>query len=219
MDKESLKRARHIAPGVIALACLLPLATLQQIRDLASQLPDGTFVFLLPIAAMAIGGVYYVLNPRRLLWAPFVMKCHNNIHTKLFEPYQSDVLLSPFIGEITADQARRLFYRIIDNDESLKDQAQDIRFNGAVLTTIIDASIISAFFAATYAAIAVLLPSPQLWPYAVISIVSQPILRFLRRRAEQHHIELQGEQLAVISQHHSAKVGDFLRSRLRNPKT
>ncbi len=210
MEKSTLKRTRLLAPGVIVLICMLPYLKLLNVELVSKKLPDGVFLLILTFSAIFIGGVYYAADCRGLLWRKFIQRCHNNIRSSLIKPYTRDPSIESLIYRLTDLKAMRIFYNIVDNDSSLRDQAHDVRLNGAVLTTIIDCLLISGFFAISYF-VAFYFSREQVFLWAaIISVLLQPLLWLLKWRVSEKHISLENEQLRVIAQLHSGKVRSLL---------
>lgn len=210
MDKATLKKTRLLAPGIIALVCLLPYIKLQDFKPVSDTFPDSVLLIMLTLAAIIIGGVYYALDFRDLLWRQFVRKCHDNVWTKMIMPQYKDPSIQEVINLLKKEQAMRIFYNIIDNDSSLSDQAHDVRLNGAVLTTIIDVLLIAGSFLISYIC-AFLITGMHIFLWSVIFMtLLQPLLWLLKSRVSKKHIRLETEQLEVIAQLHVSKVHSLI---------
>ncbi len=212
MDKTTLKIVRLVAPGVIILVGLLPYLKLQDLKSVSDALPDGIFYVLLTFAAVVVGGVYYGLDIRGLLWKGFVRRCHDNVWAKMIQQHWQDPSIQSVIDHLDNKKAMRIFYNILDNDSSLKDQAHDVRLNGAVLSTIIDCIIIGVPFAISYI-LAFLLTKYHIFLWCVIIVLLLHLfLWLLKSRISEKHIKLENEQLAVIAQLHADKVRSQLQA-------
>jgi len=175
-------------------------------KPVTDKLPDSVILILLTFAALIIGGIYYGFDIRDLLWRWFVRKCHDNVWTKMIIPHRNHPSIQGVIGRLKKEQAMRIFYNIIDNDPSLSDQAQDVRLNGAILTTIIDVLLISGFFCFVYILSFLITRMNQFRWSAILLAVLQPLLWLLKSRVSKKHIKLENEQLGVIAQLYTDKV-------------
>ena len=188
---------------------MLPFIKLYDIKIVSEKVPESVFFFLLTLAVLVLGTVYYAINIRDLLWRRFVKQCHKNIRARMVYPFRGHS------EQLTDQEMMRIFYNIIDNDCSLRDQQNDVRLNGAVLTTIIDTILILFFFTIVYF-VALLITNLQVFILSIaISVSLQPLLWFLKRRVSNKHIRFENEQLGVIEQLHSDRVRALLQNRGR----
>ena len=107
-----------------------------------------------------------------------------------------------------------IFYRVIDNDLSLSDKAYDVRLNGAILTTIIDAILIINFFTITYAITFLIMGRSLFLYWTIFASLIQLVLWPLKRRVQKKHIIYEDEQLGVINQFQKEKVRSFIQEHI-----
>lgn len=210
MNKTTLKTVRLLAPGAIALVCILPYVKLRDLKTVSDAFSGEVFVLLVILSSIIIGGIYYSLDVRGLLWKGFVHKCHENVRSKMIKPYSSDPAMNTAINRLTDKKVMRIFYYVVDNDPSLSDQAHDVRLNGAVLTTIIDAIFVLMLFAVVYIITYFLTCLVLFALLSGVAVLLQPLLWLLKKRVSKKHIELEDEQLEVINQLHSTIVREKL---------
>jgi len=211
MNKPMLKTVRILAPGMITLICLLPFQTLRDIKKVSEAMSGNVFLLLITIAAVVIGAVYYALGLRNILWKRFVTRCHDNIWPKMIGPHYTNPQVKSIIDRIDDKRVMRIFYHVIDNDKSLSDQANDVRMNGAILSTLVDTILLLILFAVVYAVAALLTGERLFWILLMCAVVAQPVLWILASRVKAKHIALEDEQLAVIDQRYKADVLNELR--------
>lgn len=215
MEKSTLKKIRLCAPGIISLVCVLPFLKLHDLKTVSDKIPEGTFLSLLALVVLVLGVIYYAINIRDLLWRKFVLKCHKNVRVKMIDPFRHDSALRAAVDCMTDQKVMRVFYNVIDNDRSLSDQQNDVRLNGAVLTTIIDAILILSLFSITYL-IAFLITHASLFLLCtIVALLLQPLLWFLKGRVSKKHIRYEDEQLEVIKQLHSSRVRSLIQDQIK----
>jgi hypothetical protein len=215
MGKSTLKKIRLYAPGIISLVCVLPFLKLRDLKTVSNKIPEGTFIPMLVLVVLVLGVIYYAIDIRDLLWRKFVLKCHKNVREKMVDPFRHDSALRAAVDCMTDQKVMRVFYNVIDNDPSLSDQQNDVRLNGAVLTTIIDAILILSLFSVTYL-IAFLITHVSLFLLStIIALLLQPLFWFLKGRVSKKHIRYEDEQLEVIKQLHSGKVRSLIQDQAK----
>jgi hypothetical protein len=200
LTKTQLITFRLLAPGLIVIQCTLPywFGALDSIRDL---LP-----WLVTLTAPVLGAVYYALDIRRHMWTGFEDKCHRNVRAKMIQPFATESAGQDTECKLTDSDVMRLFYHILDQDESLKDQAEAVRLNGAVLSTIVDAISIYALFTAVYFVTFVWTRNPLFGWLTIVSGVLQGLFAICEAKVVKKHLVLEDRQLAVIRQFHADKV-------------
>jgi predicted secreted protein len=185
---------------------MLPYFRLKDLKTFSEVVSGNVLYLAVILAAVIIGGIYYGLDVRDLLWRSFVRQCHENIRAKMIKPNYGDPVITGLIDRLTDQMAMRIFYHIVDNDPSLSDQANDVRLNGAVLTTIIDSILILTFFGIVYVVTLHLTGLAMFQWCALGAVALQPLLWLLKCRISKKHIKLENEQLAVIEQLYSDRV-------------
>jgi hypothetical protein len=215
MEKSTLKKIRLYAPGIISLVCVLPFLKLHDLKTVSDKIPESIFLSLLMLVVLILGVIYYAINIRDLLWRRFVQQCHKNVRAKMIDPFRRDSALRGVIDQLTDQEVMRIFYNMIDNDRSLSDQQNDVRFNGAVLTTIIDTILIISFFTIAYLITFLITDLPAFLWCMIVAVPLQSLLWFLKGRVSNKHIRYEDEQLGVIKQLHSSRVRSLLQDQVR----
>src|SRR5262249_80826 len=142
----------------------------------------------------------------------------SNIENRLLRTLVRGMRITQHERDFLLDQRRLLdiFYRIIDNDESLKSRQNGVRFNGLLVTSIADGSVVGflayifhtllMFFTDSY--------SHLLWSYLFVAVwlLSTYVLLPL---ALNRHLELSNEQLDYIDTHRSTEVRAFSREAMQ----
>ena len=209
MDKPTLKKIRLIVPGAIILVCMLPFG-LSNLETISKAVPDSVFKIVLFILSAFLGVVYYSFNIRNLLWREVVHTCHRNIRARMIDPIGHEAAYQEVTKHLSDKEMMNIFYTIVDNDTSLTDRANDVRSNGAVLTSIIDAIIIIYFFAIVYiVTFLIVRASPFVW-FTIIALLLQFVLWPMKRRVLQKHIVHEDEQLGMINQLYRTRVKTLL---------
>lgn len=203
MPIELLKSLRFITPGIIIIFSWAFLGKLtgdwkiavpQKISDIGSYLP-----------AIVAAGVYYLTPLRDWANRKHFDSINQNIRCKLAKIAAVD------LGNPRAawPNLRRLFYRIVDSDNSLQLHAKRAYFNGFIWTTIADVKAIALVFAA-FALLYHFLFSSQgaLWGVLIFSFfagICWPLGATITRK----HKEIGDEQIAIIDQFHRDQVLKF----------
>lgn len=144
MKQETLKVLRITVSGVIIFLFFLPL--LQNYFNLEALVGSFNYLkgHLYLIVIFSLGGLYYIINLRKFFIKDSLSKFHNNIKTKLLSPFSDDDRIASATNKLM--KGRKLiiiFYKLIDNDESLKKKARNIYFNGLIWTTVADIMAVS----------------------------------------------------------------------------
>ncbi|MDP0930047.1 hypothetical protein Q0601_22950 [Paracoccus onubensis] len=200
MPIELLKSLRFITPGIIIILFWAFLGSVT--GDWKIVVPKSISDFGSHLPAIVAAVVYY-LTPLRD-WA----------NRKHFDSINQNIrrrMVSIGGGNLESPRSewpklRRLFYKIVDSDGSLKLHAKRAYFNGYIWTTIADTKAIAIFFA-TYALLHHFLFSSQsaligLAIFAFLAIICWPIGEIVTRK----HKEIGDEQLAIIEQFHRCQV-------------
>lgn len=214
MDKSTLKKIRLVAPGIILFVCVFPFFGLRNLKAISENIPDSAFIILMTLLVLVLGAVYYSLNIRDLLWREVVQACHRNIHARMIDPVGLDPIFEEVISRLSNTEMMNIFYNIVDHDPSLLDKANDVRSNGAVLTSIIDSILIFYFFTIMYIITFLLTHQPIFLWWTIATLLLQMILWPMKRRVLKRHIMYEDEQLSVINQFHRDRVKSLLRGNI-----
>jgi hypothetical protein len=142
MELKTLKYLRVLVPGFIILIGMIPIK--EQIIKNYSYLKsiDYNYVVLL---AIVLGAIYYQLNISHLITKLSHHIINKNIFNKLMKYY----------GELSSEKKkiiwnekfyRNIFYKITDNDETLKRKVELVYFNGIFWTSSADLCLISLIY-------------------------------------------------------------------------
>jgi hypothetical protein len=151
MSKETLKTLRVFVPGLIIFVFGIPL--LQGNLDFAnilktlSLLEGVVYVGIVGI----LGAIYNLTNIRGRFLKKSLESIHNNIKTKLLEPFSNDQAISRSKNKLREGRYLiQVFYSLIDNHETLKEKAKNVHLNGLYWTTIADVRALSLIFFLVY---------------------------------------------------------------------
>lgn len=222
MSQETLKRFRLIVPGVIILIALylLDLPFYDSIaRKLGMGVPawselseDTVLYLLLVIVVVVLGGLYYAFDVRGPFLRDSLRRIRNNIRDQLLAPFEDDDTIAPAAARLRKGRTLlHIFYHFVDNDESLKQKAKRVYFNGLIWSTTADVMAVSTVSALLSLLLYIasgrthyLGLTAVFWAIYVLS--AQVILPRVTKR----HIELGDNQLEFILVHYR----DELRTRL-----
>jgi hypothetical protein len=195
-----------VVPGVMILVfgCFLGHSSLQELAEFLRSVENLLYIVIVfPIAYL-----YNIMNFR----GPFLRGSHSliqaNIKEKLIAPFETEEVIKVNKESLTqGQQLVNLFYRIVDNDESLKSKTQDVYFNGLLWSSTADLMAVSLLFIPVYIIAYVIRPLPHYLPIALgLCIVFLFASRVAMPRVTSRHIELSNDQLEFILQHHREDV-------------
>ena len=219
MSITTLKFFRLLIPGILIVVLFLIFMTdnrheLIEFTKVFSnfQLQDTIFVAVF----LSIGAIYYILHIRNLLWNPYFKRVQNNI---------KNTLISPLGQEVNEEQKNYLkdgnklmivFYYFIDNDNSLAEKANRVRFNGLIWTSTIDLTIIAAFGSLIlWGKLAFENTSYNIWMGIILFIIALISLGLIQLTTR-HHISLSNEQLESICQAYETELKEKIYGLLQN---
>lgn len=200
MTLSTLKRIRIIVPGALFAIVLIPAISGgldETIKALQSfDIGKGLYLLVVPV----LGGIYYALKVRMLVYRPELLKVNQNI---------KDTLTAPFVGTtMSPSQAESIkestafmglyFYYFVDKDESLKEKASNVRANGAIWTSAADAVVIFGFAAILYVFLGIAMSELDFVISAVLATLLGGFSFLLLKRLTQQHLALSNEQLELI---------------------
>lgn len=140
MSGSTLRFVRFFAPAVILV--VLSYAIAKMLKISSAEVPVSVNDLGYNLGYIIVAAIYHYLPLRDWVYRPFLNSVHERIRAELV-----------CISELPEDTDRfswknlkNIFYWLIDNDESLKVRADDIRFNGALMTSFADLTIISILF-------------------------------------------------------------------------
>lgn len=141
-------------------------------------------------------------------------KVGDNINKRMLEIADVDL---PF--ELTKEQKRSIkssvFYKLIDNDESLTTKSKNVMHNGSILSCVADTIIISPIYLAIVLISAICSKSALTWSfYLGLVLLAFAIPTFFRLLNK--HIALSNEQLDFIKDNYSEKCKDEISKIVKN---
>lgn len=139
MEQKTLKYLRVFIPGFVLLLGLYPIYNhyYSEIFDI-----KGLHVMYVSFISILLGAIYYQLNIQRLITKPSHYFITKNILDKLILAYGNVVTEEQRKTLKYKDAYMTTFYKVIDNDESLKRKGDNVKFNGIFWTSTADIALI-----------------------------------------------------------------------------
>lgn len=215
MELNTLKKLRLRVPGVlIFLVFILSINnSFSELKEFYKALTNFNLKLIIYIVLfMALGVIYYACKIRYKLWDPFLKRVQDNIKETLLEPFNAEFNDKQKTNLKSNRVLMNVFYEFVDNNESLKEKAKSVRFNGLIWTSCIDATII--FFCGSIVMFIKHVITSLKYDLVVacclflVFLISLVLIFALTR----NHIRLSNEQLEVITGLHK----ETLRKRLRS---
>ena len=212
MELKSLKRTRMLFPGLyVVIQIILIVLSLKDNSQAFSEALKYTIKedMLLPYAfVLLIGFIYYAFDCRDLLWSPILRKVWDNIYRRLFRTAKEKFPAK--LSEAQKRKMKRFFYGLIDDDHTLTIKSQLVMHNGAILTCVLDALILSVPFIILDIVLSVI-NSKVLVLALVINCVILFIGIFIRASLVKKHISLSNDQLDIIEDKYSAECSSTIK--------
>lgn len=209
MSMNALKYFRLFVPGILVFIIFI-LAIQESFDELVEltktfsnlQLKDGIYIAIF----IVLGAIYYIFNIRDLLWNPYHKRVQNNIKETLINSFQEELNKQQRDNLKEGRKLMNVFYYFIDNDNSLAQKANRVRFNGLMWTSTIDLTIITAIGSLVFwFKIIIERSSYNLWMAVILLIVA--LMSFgLIQLTTRKHLSLSNEQLEIICQLHKEKL-------------
>lgn len=139
MEQKTLKYLRVFIPGFVLLLGLYPIYNHYYSEVLDIQ---GLHVMYISFISLLLGAVYYQLNIQRLITNPSHYFITKNILDKLISAYGKEVTKEQRKTLLYKEAYMTTFYKVIDNDESLKRKGENVKFNGIFWTSTADIALI-----------------------------------------------------------------------------
>ena len=202
MEQTTLKYLRILIPGLIFYLGFYPIFKYYfgDVYDIKSL--DFSFVTVISIL---IGGIYYQLNFQYLITSFSLKKINNNIFDHLVRAYGKDI--NQYQKNELKQRHMTVFYRIIDNDESLKKKANNVYFNGIFWTSSADFFLFGLVFWVIYRFIFSDVDDSRLFSDLFLSLAVLSI--FLHVISVRKHITLSNDQLRFIDVHKKKEVTEY----------
>lgn len=209
MSMNTLKYLRLFVPGILVFIIFI-LAIQESFDELVEltktfsnlQLKGGIYIAIF----IVLGAIYYIFNIRDLLWNPYHKRVQNNIKDTLIYPFRQELNEQQKDDLKEGRKLMNVFYYFIDNDNSLAQKANRVRFNGLIWTSTIDLTIIAVIGSLIFWFKLIFeRNSYNLW-MAVILLIVALICVGLTQLTTRRHISLSNEQLEIICQLHKEKL-------------
>lgn len=212
MDIGTLQKWRLVVPGTMFLLLVAPLSQEQfgwQAFTNSLTIVDTLFR---SVAAIVCGALYYISDFRTYVLRGSYYEIRENIKNRLLEP----CLVDPQIAgaEKYLREGRPLidtvFYHFVDHDDSLKQKAKRVYFNGLIWSSVADFIAVSTIGVLLYWS-AVIFYTPRLHFIviaAALALLQVPAEQWALSRLTRKHIALQNEQLDYIRDVHRARLCD-----------
>jgi hypothetical protein len=207
MTQETLKLFRLLVPGILIVLLFLPFLQMDfQGEPIWKYIPAAAPLPLLPdwiktsLVIAVTGALYYVIDVRGYFLAQSMSAIHDNIKNDLLQPFERCAPIAaatPSLrkGRILLD----IFYSFIDNDETLKARATNVRFNGLILSSAADLAAVSSIgFVAYFVTFLALWSRGFLFLTVVCGVTYLITTTVLMPKVTKRHIALGDEQLAFI---------------------
>lgn len=217
MEINKLLVFRIIVPGILGYSLFITLIS-GDIDGLVNILQSFDFKngTLSLIAALVIGSFYYTSNIRMHLFGNTFEKVDQNIKTKLLD--LNDRNLGEHEEKIqNGNYLHNIFYKICDNDESLKAKMKFVYLNGLIHTSAYDVAAFTLLSSISHSVYCLIQPNS----FSIMISISSILTFFLfflwaGPKTSKLHMELSNDQLSFIEQHHKDEVREEIWKTLCN---
>jgi hypothetical protein len=204
LEQKTLNNLRIVVPGAIFVIYAVILGAITKLYELPT--PDAD-ALVKSVFVLVIGAVYRFTPLRTWINKSYFDRVNENIRSRM-------VSMSGIVDDkvkYTWNKLRKIFYDIIDNDESLKIKSQRVMFNGLLWTSAADITAIGVLFLG-YSLI-LILSDVRNAAYAAIAYFACALLGFIGSiKTTEKHIELGNEQLDLIEEKYASKIRDRIMS-------
>jgi len=210
MSQDTLKTFRLLIPGIIAVLIGYYYLTILTGKDF-NQLDFKDFSYPL-LAAVCIGTFFYLSDIRFLITNYSHKKIDLNIKNHIIKLYTKPISDKDKQFLFQKNRLKDIFYNIVDNDESLKNKAKNVYFNGLIWTSTADLMIISLFSAIIFLISAFIFKSSknELIEGCFLLIIISLISIALHYLSVLKHINLSNEQIGYIETHKLTQVDSLV---------
>ena len=214
MSITTLKNCRLLIPGVLILFLVIIF-----IQDDFSglfkiiQSLHGINVQDILVVGLTIlfGVIYHAGSFRDLLWNQYHKRVKDNIKEELLRPFMNEFDDNQQSIIKSGNKLMNIFYIFIDNDRSLSEKANRVRFNGLIWTSSVDATIIAAFGSFIFLIRFIVNKDGYAICMCIILVVLSLFCWYLVELTTRKHIALSNEQLEAIIQLHRSDLGEKIR--------
>jgi hypothetical protein len=205
MEQSTLKYLRIVVPGLIILVGIYPIYDFYFPNTFRIDTIEFSYLISLSIVA---GSIYYQLNFQRILTYPSHYLIRRNILQKLVKISTLQLSENKTEKLWKKDRFMHVFYKLIDNDESLKRKGANVYFNGIFWTSTADSFLINLCFYIVYKLFYFDLPkSAELTTLLGLLCLLSLALHII---SVIKHIKLSNDQLDYIKTHNSLDVKNKL---------
>lgn len=227
MELSTLKRYRKIVPGLLSVFFSAPLLFVYA-PEVLNYEANGNFEerlvgTLITVVIFSIGTLFDNFKWRGNRLKHSADQINYNIKSRLIDISTADLSISNQEKEaLLANSDRRLmrvFYRIVDNDNSLQEQSKIVKDNGAFWTSSADVALLSLVFTIIYFLLALIDSANSIFfmifglLIGLLGLVSGLIIH---PKVTKSHIKLSNEQLDTIAQFHTKEVVELIKPHIKN---
>ncbi len=207
MSKETLKVMRLIVPGILIFLVLTPVVQGGLGFDKLIGIDTKSAFHI--IVVLILGAIYKTLEARKILFKEDLAALHEHIKDRLLKPFEGDTKISA-LKDRPAKEFLKVFYNIIDNDNSLTQKTKDIYENGLLWSSYCDLGVICLLGIPVYL-VAYLITSNSafLTFIALLGVLFFVALPFCRLSKKKHQ-RLGDDQLEVITTIHKERLQKLL---------
>lgn len=207
MKKEHLKAMRLIVPGVLIFLLFYPLYKGNFALDGLVNVSTKDAVYL--VVVLVAGGIYKTLELRGIMFKERLDEVHENIKHRLLAPFSSDPKIAK-LRALPAQKFLKVFYNLIDNDESLKEKSKDVFENGLLWSSYSDVGVISIFGAIIYALTFMITGQRDFAFFALFLVALWGLSIPLIFLSVNKHKKLGDDQLEIITKLHQSRLRELL---------
>ena len=217
MGREKLHWFRLLTPGALAaFFCLTLFNPSLDLTTFATVLKQWQGVVI--IVCLLLGYPYRAFDVRRLFLRDFWETVNRNIEDQLLAIARRRLVISLDQETYLRDDRRLMdvFYRSVDNDESLKAKVAGIYFNGYLTTLGVDIVTVSGLAAIAHGIAWIMVGGSLHITWTLICLSLMPLAWVTFRQSIKRHLALSNEQLRYIGNFNADKVCKSVEAVLRN---
>lgn len=217
MELVTLKSLRFITPGILLYGLLVILCFTTTWCELA--MPKSIEEISKLIASILLGLLYSFLPFRKWSNSKFHIDVNDNIVARLTKPFLSE---NEKLAHLGWNDVKNIFYRHVDNDETLKMKSKLVMFNGYIWTSVADLRAVSVIgilifalsaLCSKYVGIGTFEETRVVVPIVlllVLFVISIPASLLVTKR----HTELSDEQCDFMLEHYEDELRTQLLAKL-----
>jgi hypothetical protein len=198
LEQKTLNSLRIVVPGAIFVIYAVILGAITKLYELPTPDVDA---LLKSVLVLVIGAVYRFTPLRTWINKSYFDRVNENIRSRM-------VSMAGIVDDkqkYTWGKLRRIFYDIIDHDESLKIKGQRVMFNGLLWTSAADVTAIGILFLGY--SLVLVISGVQNAAYAAIAFFASSLLGFIGSiKTTEKHIELGNEQLDLMEEKYAGPI-------------